>query len=132
MLGGCINGSPLAAGQPLHSMRIFPLSVLFLILSLGVFPFAAEGADDVHSAIDKAIAAAADGPLAPSVSDAEFLRRAYLDFSGTIPTSTDARQFLADKDSAKRAKLIDRLIAAPEFSERMEKAVTVMLLERKT
>ena len=86
----------------------------------------------MHSAIDKAIAAAADGPLAPPVSDAEFLRRVSLDFSGTIPTATEARQFLADKDSGKRAKLIDRLIAAPEFSERMEKAVTVMLLERKT
>src|SRR5258708_16873121 len=98
MLGGCINGSPLAAGQPLHSMRIFPLSVLFLILSLGGVPLAAEAADDVHSAIDKAIAAAADGPLAPSVSGAWVLRRSYLHFSGTLSTSTQPRQILSDTD----------------------------------
>ena len=35
-------------------------------------------------------------------SDAEFLRRVTLDLSGTIPSSDQARAFLADPDGAKR------------------------------
>ncbi len=55
--------------------------------------------------------------LAPSkvADDAEFLRRAYLDAMGVLPTSEDVENFLADKAADKRAKLIDRLIQRDEF-----------------
>ena len=65
-------------------------------------------------------------------SDAEFLRRATLDLSGTIPTSDQARAFFADTDGAKREKLIDRLMASPDYARRMEQAITVMFLERRS
>jgi hypothetical protein len=42
--------------------------------------------------------------------DATFLRRAFLDVTGTLPTVEQARVFLDSKDPAKRAKLIDRLL----------------------
>ncbi len=70
--------------------------------------------------------------LQEPASDAEFLRRVTLDLSGTIPTSDQARAFLADPDGAKREKLIDRLMASPDYARRMEQAITVMFLERRS
>lgn len=51
------------------------------------------------------------------VDDAGFLRRVYLDTIGTLPTSTEAREFLADKSANKRAKLIDRLLERDEYAD---------------
>ena len=42
-------------------------------------------------------------------SDSEFLRRASLDATGTLPTASEAEEFLASKASDKRSKLIERL-----------------------
>lgn len=50
-------------------------------------------------------------------SDEVFLRRVFLDIIGTLPTRQEAVNFLADKDPGKRAKLIDRLLERPEFSD---------------
>ncbi len=50
-------------------------------------------------------------------SDAVFLRRAYLDVIGTLPTVDEARAFLTDKDPDKRDKLIDALLQRPEFAD---------------
>jgi len=55
-------------------------------------------------------------PAAPC-SDAVFLRRVFLDVLGIIPTAQETRQFLADKDPAKRSALIDRLLKRDEFAD---------------
>jgi hypothetical protein len=52
-----------------------------------------------------------------STTDATFLRRAYLDALGVLPTPDEARAFLADLDPAKRSKLVDRLLDRPEFAD---------------
>ena len=49
--------------------------------------------------------------------DATFLRRAYLDALGVLPTPDEARSFLADLDPARRSKLVDRLLTRPEFAD---------------
>jgi hypothetical protein len=46
-------------------------------------------------------------------SDAEFLRRASLDLTGAIPRVAEVRDFLADEQLDKRARVIDRLLASP-------------------
>lgn len=51
----------------------------------------------------------------PRSSDAEFLRRAFLDTIGTLPTADEARAFLKDKSDDKRNKLIESLLSRPEF-----------------
>jgi hypothetical protein len=62
--------------------------------------------------------------------DAEFVRRAYLDFAGRIPTSDEAKAFLADTSADKRVKLLDKLIGGPEYASRMADLFHVMLMER--
>jgi hypothetical protein len=51
-------------------------------------------------------------------SDAVFVRRAYLDVIGTLPTAQEAREFIENPDSKnKRQLLIDRLLARDEFAD---------------
>jgi hypothetical protein len=49
--------------------------------------------------------------------DATFLRRASLDVIGRLPTPTEARAFLADKATDKRAKLVDSLLERGEYGD---------------
>lgn len=86
----------------------------------------------LHERVDELIAAKAGGVLAPAASDGEFLRRVYLDLNGTIPSPAEARQFFSDASPEKRAKLVDRLLASPDYAVRMAEAFDVMLMERRT
>jgi hypothetical protein len=54
-------------------------------------------------------------PPSPDAGDAAFLRRAYLDATGSLPLADEAERFLADTDPRKRIKLVDRLLESPEF-----------------
>jgi hypothetical protein len=49
-------------------------------------------------------------------SDEVFIRRVYLDLTGTLPTPTAVRAFLANSDPAKRDKLVDSLLDTPEYT----------------
>lgn len=55
--------------------------------------------------------------LLPSArcSDAEFIRRAYLDVLGVLPTPEEVRAFLASQEPDKRAKLVDAVLNRPEY-----------------
>ena len=57
--------------------------------------------------------------VAPSevCNDADFLRRAYLDLTGTLPTPSEARKFLTGTAKDKRAKLVEVLLERPEFAD---------------
>ncbi|WP_153555319.1 DUF1549 domain-containing protein [Roseimaritima sediminicola] len=50
-------------------------------------------------------------------SDAEFLRRVYLDVTGLLPTVEESRAFLSDPAEGKRAALIDRLLERDEYAK---------------
>lgn len=54
-------------------------------------------------------------PPSPLCTDSEFLRRAFVDTIGTLPTADETRAFLVDADPEKRTKLIDKLLARPEY-----------------
>jgi Protein of unknown function (DUF1553)/Protein of unknown function (DUF1549) len=54
-------------------------------------------------------------PPSPQATDGEFLRRAYLDSAGILPTPAEVDAFLNDPAPDKRAKLIDRLLERPEY-----------------
>lgn len=73
-----------------------------------------------ESAIDKLVfARLAELGLKPVLcSDAVFVRRAYLDVLGTLPTAKEAREFIRDPDARnKRRALIDRLLQRGEFAD---------------
>jgi len=46
-------------------------------------------------------------------SDAVFIRRAYLDLTGKLPSADEARAFIQNPDQNKRAALIDHLLEQP-------------------
>lgn len=53
----------------------------------------------------------------PTCDDATYLRRAYLDLLGVLPTPDEAKAFLADAAPDKREQLVDRLLTRSEFAE---------------
>jgi len=53
----------------------------------------------------------------PVCDDATFIRRVTFDLLGLPPTSDEARQFIADTSTDKRAALIDALLERPEFAD---------------
>ncbi|MEC7557273.1 MAG: DUF1549 domain-containing protein, partial [Planctomycetota bacterium] len=84
--------------------------------------------------IDRIIDAAhrRDGLKSAGVADdAEFVRRVYLDLAGVVPTAAQASQFFEDATKAKRERLIDQLVVAPEFSLQMARVFDAMLVERR-
>ncbi len=54
-------------------------------------------------------------PPSPKSSDEEFIRRAYLDTIGVLPSAGEAREFLASKKADKRDALIESLLHREEF-----------------
>ncbi len=104
--------------------------LLLAVLLAGAGAFAAS---PLHQQVDALIAAkakAAKQPLAAPADDAEFLRRAWFDFNGGIPSTEETKKFLADKSADKRAKLIAQLTAAPRFAEQLAEAFNIQLMER--
>src|SRR5262245_29185682 len=56
--------------------------------------------------------------LVPSelCSDEVFIRRVYLDITGTLPTPKQVVDFVADTGEKKREELVDRLLDSPEYA----------------
>jgi hypothetical protein len=54
-------------------------------------------------------------PPSPLCDDATFIRRASLDVTGTLPSPKEITAFVASNDPNKRSKMIDSLLAKPEF-----------------
>ncbi|MEX0718200.1 MAG: DUF1549 domain-containing protein [Planctomycetaceae bacterium] len=51
----------------------------------------------------------------PVAGDGEWMRRVYLDIAGHIPPTDEIEKFIADKDPAKRSKLIEKLLDDPAY-----------------
>jgi hypothetical protein len=51
----------------------------------------------------------------PPCDEATFLRRAFLDTIGRLPSSEEVRGYLADRSPAKKERLVELLLARPEF-----------------
>src|SRR5262245_5691304 len=101
-----------------------------VLLSLALAS-ATPAAEPLYREIDRLVAArAGKSPASALTDDAAFLRRVWLDFAGRIPSSAEARAFLADTAADKRTRLVDRLLAGPDYPRRMQELFHVMLMER--
>lgn len=56
-------------------------------------------------------------PPAKLCSDAVFVRRVFLDVTGTLPTANEAQSFLQSRASNKRSSLIDQLLDREEYAD---------------
>ncbi len=65
--------------------------------------------------LDEKLKAAGVSP-APAADEATVARRLYLDLVGRIPTASEARRYVAAKESDKRARLIDELAGSVGFA----------------
>jgi len=79
-------------------------------------PAVSFGTDGIDAALRQAWQAASLAP-APRADDSTFLRRAYVDIAGTIPPHEVVTAFLASTDPDKRKKLVESLLASPDYSE---------------
>jgi hypothetical protein len=85
-----------------------------------------RAAGRVDDSIDAGLKLSGTAPNPPT-SDAQFVRRLYLDAIGRIPTEEEARSFLADPSSGRRAKLINTLLNSPGYTMQMYNWLADML-----
>jgi hypothetical protein len=77
-----------------------------------------KDAEALAATIDRHLAVAWEANKvqpAPPASDAEFLRRVYLDLAGRIPAVSEVRAFFADTRPDKRRRLIEQLLEGPRY-----------------
>ena len=97
--------------------------LLILVVAINVFgatPFESAAALAPQNKIDELIFARLQSlNITPAnvCSDAVFVRRVFLDVIGTLPTATEAQQFLLDRNPDKRRALIERLLARDEYAD---------------
>lgn len=109
------------------------LNVIFCglgLLAAGLSPIFAAG-PPLHQQIDEMIAAGIVAPPGERADDAEFLRRLFLDLTGTIPPPEKARAFLRDSNPDKRTELIDALLKKPEHFQHLATTFDVWMMERR-
>lgn len=117
----------------ISSRRVRAISHLALAVLLSAVVVRADEPRPLRAVIDSHVAAAWEREKitpAPPASDAEFLRRVYLDLIGTIPTHDEAAAFLDDASSDKRAALIERLLADPRFAQQQADVWDMVLFGR--
>lgn len=115
---------------PLALAAALTLGVLANLAGLSVLKesVAEEGPATDATAMWQAVTAKLDGIIdaklsqegvkpAPRSSDAEFLRRLYLDLLGTVPTPDEVEAFVADRSRGKRAAKIDELLTSESYDE---------------
>jgi len=101
-------------------------------LAVPQLALAVNAADSLPVQIDRLIEAkVGDAKISAPADDAEFLRRVYLDLAGRIPTVHEATSFLNNQSADRRDKLIETLLAGPDYPRRMQELFHVMLMERR-
>lgn len=85
-----------------------------------IAPFEVPGAPAPRNRIDELVFARwKELGIQPAnlSSDSVFLRRVYLDVTGTLPTADQAAEFLNSNEPEKRSRLIDQLLQREEFAD---------------
>ncbi|MFA7257186.1 MAG: DUF1553 domain-containing protein [Kiritimatiellales bacterium] len=97
--------------------RVWRLVLLPVVFAAG---YGEAAQIPVRNRVDELVfAKQAEAGFPPSelCSDAVFVRRAYIDVIGTLPTANEVRRFLSSRSLEKRSELIDELLHRPEFAD---------------
>ena len=103
--------------------------ILYVVLCM-LWAATTRGERPLHERIDAAVESRQAIRVMDTASDAEFIRRIYLDLLGTVPSSTETRLFLSDASADKRQQWVDRIIEDPRLDQRLANVFDVMLMER--
>jgi hypothetical protein len=89
--------------------------------------------DDVKWVNDRVAQMWSDNGIKPSgaASDGEFIRRAYLDIVGTLPTAEDAAEFIKSRDKEKKAKLVTSLLNSEDYTRYWASIWSTLLVGRR-
>jgi hypothetical protein len=71
-------------------------------------------------------------PPSDIADDGAFIRRVTLDITGRLPTAPEMKDFMASKDTNKRAALIDRLLDSPEYADYFANKWSALLRNQRT
>jgi Protein of unknown function (DUF1549)/Protein of unknown function (DUF1553) len=116
-----------------HPRLPFRPLLLVLLFAAPVGPLHAQ-AKPLREVIDAAVRDTWEKekitPAKPA-SDGEFLRRIYLDLTGSVPTYEETIAFLDNKDAAKRDTLIDKLLADPRYAQHQADVWDMILFGRR-
>ena len=98
--------------------------IYYLVITIGfsVEPLAQQTIRNTSNQVDLLIAAHLEEKKIEAnsiIDDAAFLRRAYINIAGRIPTAEEAGSFINDGSQDKRRKLIDTLIDSEGYKSRM-------------
>jgi len=98
--------------------------IYYLVITIGfsVEPIAQQTIRSTSNQIDLFIAGHLEEKQIEAnsiIDDATFLRRAYINITGRIPTAEEAGSFINDDSQDKRRKLIDTLIDSEGYKSRM-------------
>ena len=66
----------------------------------------------------------------PNAGDYEWVRRIYLDLAGRIPTAEEIQQYVEDVPAQRAGRLVDRLLASPDFAFHWSSRWTNLLVGR--
>ncbi len=111
-------------------MTGLPTIILFVFLP-ACNPADHQSSAQLAQRIDQLIEQNHVGPIADQTTDAEFVRRVYLDLMGMVPLDQDTERFLADRSPNKREVLIDKLLATPQHARRLANVLDLTLMERR-
>jgi hypothetical protein len=87
-------------------------------LGIPADPNLAQAAARIDMLVEAGLKKAEQKPN-PLASDEQFVRRAYLDIAGRIPTREEALEFINDTSLSKRAKVIDKLLNSDGYNSHL-------------
>src|SRR5438552_10731355 len=114
----------ISQSKPINSKLIFTVYLLLAVFIGLLLVISSSGRESSNTSkdIDRMIEQKwSENSLEPSeqTTDAEFVRRIYLDLTGRTPTAGEVAAFLSDNSSDKRKKKIDELLASEEYGNFM-------------
>jgi hypothetical protein len=129
------RGRGLSPGETVVLVRYLDQQVAVPVALIPERPLLAAAALSAHP-VDRHIDAKLQRlnlPASPRCDDATFVRRVFFDLIGVPPTAEEARAFVSDAAPDKRTRLIDQLLARPEFADHWAlKWADMLRLEEKT